>query len=229
MGPDPPLRVDKKAGERAPPGLIAGSRSVAPVRDYYEELWERLPEDLAPPDFAPRQAWLRSGVRAGDRALDLGCGEGAFTAELVAAGAASVVGADVAEAALTRARVRHPGVAFHRAPFDGPLPFADGSFDVAWISEVLEHVTDTARFLSEVRRVLAPGGRVLLTTPSHGRLRLLIDGIEPHSEPLGDHLHLYTRRSLRTVLVEFGFADVELRTAAGPPGLRRLLLARGRR
>ena len=161
--------------------------------------------------------------------LDLGCGEGTFISELHDAGAASVTGADVAEAALDRARARHPGTEFRRVPFDGPLPFADASFDLVWASEVIEHVADTARFLSEVRRVLVRGGRLLITTPNHGRLRLLVSGVEPYSEPLGDHLHLYTRRSLRTVLEEFGFDGIEIETAGGPPGLRRLLLARAHR
>ena len=74
--------------------------------------------------------------------------------------------------------------------------------------------------------MLAPRGRLLLTTPSHGRLRLLAGGIERFSEPLGDHLHLYTARSLRALLGEFGFGEIEVRAAGGPPLLRRLLLAR---
>jgi ubiquinone/menaquinone biosynthesis C-methylase UbiE len=110
-------------------------------------------------------------------------------------------------------------------PIEGPLPFEDGSFDVVWASEVIEHVADTARWLSEVRRVLAPGGRLLVSTPSHGRLRLAVSGIERFSEPLGDHLHLYTRGSLARLLQEFGFRSVKVRTAGGPPGMRRLLLA----
>jgi ubiquinone/menaquinone biosynthesis C-methylase UbiE len=235
------------------------------VRDYYEQLWERLPEHLEPPDLQLRVAFARAHVRRGDRVLDLGCGDGALTGVLAdAAGArgnapdgaestgargsgpvgptpagargsgpggstsaGSVVGADVAEAALQRARARHPGLAFALAPIDGALPFDDGSFDVVWSSEVIEHVADTARWLSEVRRVLVPRGRLLLTTPNHGRLRLAIGGIERYSEPLGDHLHLYSARSLRELLTEFDFEVTELRGAAGPPLLRRLLLACG--
>jgi SAM-dependent methyltransferase len=196
------------------------------VRDYYEELWSELPEELEPPDWELRRRFLLSGVRPADRSLDLGSGSGEFTAVLAGAGA-EVVGVEVAEAALARARSRHPELEFRLAPIDGPLPFDDGAFDLVWCSEVIEHVADTARWLSEVRRVLARGGRLLLTTPSHGRLRLALYGLEPFSEPLGDHLHLYTRRSLRTLLDEFGFGDVSVRTAAGPPLLRRLLLARG--
>ena len=199
------------------------------MRDYYEELWERLPETLTPPDLGLRRRFVRQGVRPGDRALDLGCGEGTVTAELAGAGAGSVTGADVAEAALVRARRAHPDIEFIRVPFDGPLPFADGAFTLVWASEVLEHVADTARFLSEIRRVLAPGGRLLLTTPNHGRLRLLVRGLEHFTAPLGDHLHLYTRGSLSTVLTEFGFAPVSVRAVGSPPGLGRLLLAQAER
>jgi SAM-dependent methyltransferase len=194
------------------------------VRDYYDELWQRLPEDLTAPDFELRRRFMLEHVRASERALDLGCGTGGFTRELAAAGA-SPVGVDVAAAALERARARHPELDFRLAPIEGPLPFDDCSFELVWASEVIEHVADTARWLSEVRRVLAPGGRLILTTPSHGRLRLAVGGIERFSEPLGDHLHLYTRTSLRTLLEGFGFDATSVRSAGGPPGLRRMLLA----
>ncbi len=85
-----------------------------------------------------------------------------------------------------------PTSASSACPFDGPLPLEDHRFTVVWASEVIEHVADTGRWLSEVRRVLAPAGRLLITTPSHGRLRLACGGMERFSEPLGDHLHLYT-------------------------------------
>ena len=195
------------------------------MRDYYEELWANLPYDLQPPDWDLRREFLLSAISPGDRALDLGCGAGDFTAVIAQAGARSL-GVDVAEAALVRARSRHPGLEFRLVPIGGPLPFEDGSFDLLWSSEVIEHIADTAGWLSEVRRVMAPGGRLLLTTPSHGRLRVALGGVERFSEPLGDHLHLYTRASLGSVLQEFGFDEVLVRTAAGLPGLRRLLLAR---
>ncbi len=194
------------------------------MRDYYEELWRSLPAERTTPDWELRSGFLRAAVQKGDRTLDLGCGDGAFIEALVQAGA-EVVGADVAQSALERARARHPGVNFRLLEIDDPLPFRDCQFDVVWASEVIEHIGDTARWLSEVRRVLTPGGRLLLTTPSHGRLRLLLRGVEPFSEPLGDHLHLYTRASLQALLWGFGFDHVHIRTAAGPPLLRRLLLA----
>ena len=201
------------------------SDTFPPVKDYYEELWASLPEDLEPPDVELRGAFARSTLTASDRVLDLGFGSGDLTADLATV-APQIAGAEVAEAALARARRRHPRLDLRLMPIDGPLPFDDGAFDVVWSSEVIEHVADTARWLSEVRRVLAPGGRLLLTTPSHGRLRLLVGGVERFSDPVGDHLHLYTAPSLRELLHDFGFADISVRSAGGPPLLRRLLLAR---
>jgi SAM-dependent methyltransferase len=195
------------------------------VKDYYEELWQRLPDDLSDPDFELRREFLLTEVSAGERALDLGCGAGVFTALLSQAGARAI-GVEVAEAALARARREHPAGDFRLVPIDGSLPLADNSFELVWASEVIEHVADTATWLSEVRRVLVPAGRLLLTTPSHGRLRVALGGVERFSEPLGDHLHLYTARSLAALLTQFGFADVGIRSVAGPPLLRRLLMAR---
>ncbi len=193
------------------------------MRHYFEDLWERLPAELELPDFAARSDFLAAQLRPGMRVLDLGCGAGEFTA-LAAAAGTRVVGVEVAQAALARARAAHPALDFRAAEIDAPLPLADNSFELVWASEVIEHVADTARWLSEVRRVLVPRGRLLITTPAHGRLRLAIGGIERFSDPLGDHLHLYTRRSLRELLVQFGFGAVEIKLAGGAPLLHRMLL-----
>src|SRR5207302_679514 len=80
---------------------------------------------------------------------------------------------DVAQEPLRRARERHPELDLRLLPTDGPWPLADASFDVVWAGEVIEHVADTASWLSQLRRLLRSGGELLLTTPAHGRLTML--------------------------------------------------------
>jgi ubiquinone/menaquinone biosynthesis C-methylase UbiE len=201
------------------------------VREFYEDVWSELPGGLTPYAFARRRAFLLGAVRAGDRVLDVGCGEGAFCAQLEAAGA-HPVGVDVAERALVRARERHPGLRFEPVGPRGRLPFADSEFDVVWASEVIEHVADTARWLSELRRVLRSGGRLLVTTPYHARVRtavVALTALESHFDPLGQHLRFYSRRSLRSLLDGFGFEDIRISAAGGLPLWRRMLMAQARR
>ena len=93
--------------------------------------------------------------------LDLGCGDGAFAAELLGAGCA-VTMADVAGEALRRARARAPGAEAVALVEGAPLPFAEDAFDVVWAGEVLEHVADVVGLLAEVRRVLRWGGTLLV-------------------------------------------------------------------
>ena len=103
---------------------------------------------------------------AGKRVLDLACGTGYGTTILGAHGA-QVTGADISAAAIRLARKRHgsDNVTFVIADcFD--LPFAAGSFDVVVANEMIEHVADHDALISEARRVLVPGGLLLVSTPN---------------------------------------------------------------
>jgi len=197
--------------------------ACAGVEPWREAVWRAVPEDAVPERFAERRRFLLAHVTAGERILDLGCGDGAFAAELVAAGAA-VVAVDVADEALRRARERVPGLDARLAREGAPLPVDEDAVDVVWAGEVLEHVADVVGLLADVRRVLRWGGTLLATTPYHGRLSLaalaLRGGLERHFDPRADHLRFFTARSLRAVLAETGFADAEVRAVGGLPGLR---------
>lgn len=198
------------------------------MRDWYEQVWEQAPEDPEPWAWARRRRWLLAEARPGERVLDLGCGAGRFLRALTEAGA-TAVGVEIAEAALDRARRNAPGAELHLALPDGDLPLPDAAVDLVWCSEVIEHVADTARFLDEVRRVLAPGGRVLITTPYHGRLHgaaLALLRFDAHFDPLGQHLRFYTRTSLQRALREHGLAPVTVHATGGVPLVRRTLIAR---
>jgi len=178
---------------------------------YDDELWELVPVDPDPPP-AHLAEFVRGLGRAG-RVLDLGCGDGRLTAEL---DADELTAADVSGVALERARARLPGVRAVELDPDEPLPFEDGSFDLVVAVETIEHVRDVQLFLSEIRRVLVPGGELALTTPATAPL------VRP-GDPLSPHLRRFTARSLRRLLDELGFELDSLRRR------RRTLLARARR
>ena len=201
------------------------------MKAFYEDVWAELPEDPKPWAWERRRALLLAEVKRGERVLDLGCGAGRFIAALQDAGAAPV-GVELAEAALERARRNVPGAELHRLAADGAIPLEDASVDLVWCSEVLEHVPDTAGLLSEARRVLRTGGRLLVTTPSHDLPRrglLALTRFDAHFDPLGQHVRFYSRRSLARVLGDFAFEDVHVSRIGGLPGLRQTLVARARK
>ena len=199
---------------------------------YHDEIWASVPADRTIDEAA--LAWAIETVEsagARPRVLDLGCGDGRI-AGLLAARGAEVTGVDPSETALERARAAHPDLAFMLPANDGTIPLADGSFDVALAVNVLEHVADTQRLMSEVRRVLAPGGRLAIAVPYHGRVAgawTALRSFEREHDPLEPTLRFYTRRSLAALLAEFGYGEVELAAAGRWPLFRRTLLARARR
>ena len=172
------------------------------MRRRYEEHWRELPPDPEPWRWAWRRELLLAELRPGDRWLDLGCGAGRFTAL-----APNGIGVDVAPAALERARANVPGGDFRLVEEDGTLPLGHGEVDLVWCSETIEHVADALGLLEECRRVLAPGGRLLLTTPGHPlvrRVAMAAVRFDEHFDPLGQHLRFFTKRSLGRALAAAG-------------------------
>ena len=201
------------------------------MRAYYEDVWADAPDDPRPWAWDWRRGLLWAETRPGDRALDLGCGAGRFLTVLDAAGA-EPIGVDISERALERARRVAPRADIRRLEADGSLPIGHGSIDLVWCSEVIEHVADVGQLLGEVRRVLAPRGRLLVTTPSHGRLRrtvLAATRFDAHFDPLGQHVRFFSSTSLRHALENSGLEVDRLSAAGGPPLLRQTLVARALR
>lgn len=97
-------------------------------------------------------------VEAGRRVLDVGCGPGALTAELVRRDA-HVSAADPSASFVEAARARFPGVDVHLAPAER-LPFGDGEFDAALAQLVVQFMDDPVAGVAEMARVTRPGGTV---------------------------------------------------------------------
>jgi 2-polyprenyl-6-hydroxyphenyl methylase / 3-demethylubiquinone-9 3-methyltransferase len=200
-----------------------------PSLEYHEALWQGVPQGSQPPHFAVRSRFLLEHVNPGERVLDVGCGEGHFTTALARAGA-QALGIDVADEPLRRARARDGALELQQVADGEQWQLADAAFDAVWVGEVIEHVADTAAWLSEVRRVLRSGGSLLLSTPAHERLTLLHVALSTRAfarrfDPRSDHLRFYNRQTLTRLIAEFGFEQVSVQSVGGVPGARRLLLA----
>jgi SAM-dependent methyltransferase len=126
--------------------------SFAVAADAYDRFMGRYSLLLSPQlaDFA--------GVRAGQRAIDVGCGPGALTAELVSRlGPGAVTALDPSDPFVAAARERHPDVEVLRATAED-LPFADRTFDVALAQLVVHFMSDPVTGLSEMARVTRQRG-----------------------------------------------------------------------
>jgi SAM-dependent methyltransferase len=98
--------------------------------------------------------------------LDYGCADGGYHEELLSRGLNTITGIDIEAPRIADAKNRRLSDA-HYANFDGgTIPFDDASFDGVFMNEVIEHVADQKRALSEIFRVLRPGGILTLIAPN---------------------------------------------------------------
>lgn len=188
--------------------------------DFYEEVWRRKGA-AGPRTGAGRERNALPYLPPGSRLLDIGCGDGVVLQRAPAPSIA--VGADLALAALVAARAR--AVEVVRATFEGPyLPFRDESFDRVTCLDVIEHLFDPRDLLREVRRVLRPGGLLVLQTPNVRhylhlyRLAVKGEGPKTSGDPEGidgGHLHYFSARDVERLLRSAGFAEIETRGTEG--------------
>ncbi|MEV0278938.1 methyltransferase domain-containing protein [Streptomyces sp. NPDC050610] len=213
---------------------MSGTATTAPrLRDFYEDPAVPVASGA---DRGRRQARMLAralgpmGAAGPATVLDVGCGDG--TAAAIASAALPghrFVGVDWSQGALRRAAGGMP-YAVRGEVTGGGLPFASGVADAVLFSEVIEHLVDPDGALEEIRRVLRPGGHLLLSTPNLAawyNRALLLAGVQPvfsevslrqiHGRPgtqVVGHLRLFTARALRELLTASGFAAVRL---AGAP------------
>ena len=117
--------------------------------------------------LSPQLADL-AGVRGGHRVLDVGCGPGALTAELVARlGPEAVAAVDPSEPFVAATRARYPGVEVRQASAER-LPFPDQAFDAALAQLVVHFMSDPVAGLGEMARVTRRGGVVAACVWDHG-------------------------------------------------------------
>ena len=195
-----------------------------PLQEFYETPGVPL---RSGPDRARRQARMLAEVLRGFAGpaviVDVGCGDGSALAVTAAQNPEHrFAGIDWSSDALRRARAL--GLTVLRGGVAPGLPVADGAADVVIMSELIEHLVDPDGAVAEARRVLRPGGSLLLSTPNLAawyNRGLLAVGVQPifsevslrgvYGRPgsvVAGHLRLFTRRALTEFLAGSGFRCV---------------------
>lgn len=179
-------------------------------------------------DMIREHVWKKD---TGARVLDIGCNDGTISSQLLKLGI-RVCGLDLSAENVRQARERGIDAAVGNAR--EKLPFEEGYFDVVFAGEIIEHLYDPEAFMREVRRVLRPGGAIVLTTPNlaslGNRMRLLVGRypklMSPYlSEGMGDHIHMFTVDTLERLFVKTGFFLTDISSSSislskegfGPP------------
>jgi len=156
-----------------------------------------------------------AGVEPGQRVLDVGCGPGALTTELVRLLEPSAVTAvDPSEPFVEAARERNPEVRVERASAEN-LPFSDGDFDATLAQLVVHFMTDPVAGIAEMGRVTRADGFVAACVWDHaggrGPLATFWDAVHAVDPDAGDESHLPGAREgdLSRLFTEAGLHDVE--------------------
>ena len=172
---------------------------MSSIQDFYRDRYADLDHGRSPEAEATFQLRVAAAIQAiggsPQRILDFGCNIGS-AAKLFADAGHQVVGVDISESAIRLAHAKIPMAKFELIDSESRIPFPDGSFDVCFCSEVIEHLFDVAGFIREVHRVLVKDGLFVLTAPYHGWIKNLLVitlNFEKHFEPTGGHIRFFSK------------------------------------
>ena len=208
--------------EPRPEALLKKEAATEPARaDDYERYWD--PGSGWTPRFGLSDSWrgfLEPFCARDASLLDLGCGDGGHYGEFVRERVREHHGIDVSETAAARARER--GILAVQGDLAGPLSVEPDRFDRVLCLDVLEHLRRPGALLAEARRVLRPGGHLMLSVPNpcyfRERLLMLAGRLNPRGSPetsmaapwRDPHIRFLTRRSVLRMLGAHGFQEAKV-------------------
>lgn len=158
----------------------------------------------------------------GSKVLEIGCGTGEAVRELWSRGA-DACGSEHSILSVHTARENYPQIRFFSSD---EVNFNDGAFDAVFLFHILEHIRSPTKIMSEVARLVAPGGYLYIRVPHMLSATGILFGRHwPGLSP--EHVHFYSSRSLNLLARQYGFAPVVNETASDVRyllgGMRRLL------
>jgi 2-polyprenyl-3-methyl-5-hydroxy-6-metoxy-1,4-benzoquinol methylase len=211
------------------------------IDHYTEDGWGRDAARTVPEarELLALRLLRDADLGAAPRIIDIGCGDGLMLERFhQLRPEASLVGYDLSELQVERARRRLPNAQIDQADLTRSIPEPDGCADVVYAGEVIEHLYSPDDLLDEMARILRPGGLALLTTPnllSWFNRAFAVAGLGPvyveystrdsstgmgllrrvkaGDLPVG-HIRVLTAKALRDLLRAAGFSDIRIRGAA---------------
>lgn len=207
--------------------------AIPQQKTYYEKYWTegRAGYSGDKQGYAANfRDWMRAELGEHphhSEVLEVGCGDASFTKSL-AEYSPRVTAIDISAEQIEENARAHPEIAFLQHDVAERFPFEDGTFGAIWCSEVLEHLFDPGFALREMHRVLAPGGKLLVTVPYHGLFKNVMIALfrwDEHFAPGNPHIRFFTRNTLTELTGTAGFQQIETRTCGMNKPLRDLFVA----
>ncbi len=168
--------------------------------DYLDDKWHQVRISKSLEIISTYKNKLGNSLKA----LDIGCGDGKISEKIKDLGI-EVYGLDVSEQALKKAEMR--GIKTQVGDVHEQFPYPDSFFDIIFAGEVIEHIADPRKFVTEANRILRAGGLFVITTPNlaglESRVKMLFGKIPRCIEPLSSHHYQHVRPFTFSSLKEF--------------------------
>ena len=166
--------------------------------------------------------------------FELGCGNGSF-AKIMSDRGYAVTAVDASIDGIKLARASFPGIEFHNSSAYDDLCKKFGKFNAVVSLEVVEHIFEPRKYVATIYDLLENGGTAILSTPYHSYVKnvaLAVSGkLDAHFTALWDygHIKFWSIKTLRILLQEAGFPEVQFRRVGRIPPLARSMIAVARR
>jgi ubiquinone/menaquinone biosynthesis C-methylase UbiE len=149
-------------------------------------------------------------IKSKDKILEIGCGEGYYTKQIGAI-SPNLIATDISQNYLIKAKSYNPYsiMDYICCPAE-KLPFDNNSFDKILMSEVIEHLTDWQKGIEEAKRILKPGGKLIITTPNkYSYLNFLTHSktLIKNSSTRVEHIKEFSRKELKAILKKYFFVE----------------------
>lgn len=199
------------------------------IKKHYEEYWQDKEEKFG---SYVRNKILLKLFSKGEKVLDLGCGDGAVGEALQKKLGVEVTGMDISRSALEMAKKR--GIKTILGSSEEKLPFNDQTFNAVFWGDNVEHLFSPIETAKEIKRILKPNGRLIISCPNMGywryRLYYLLRGRLPDTEWTGlkswdwSHIRFFNFSLMEEFLNTAGFRRITRKIGVSERRLDKLLL-----